>query len=150
MHIIKPGTSIEFMNRRKIFMIISAVLILVSFASVLFIGLNLGIDFKGGTKVILAFKGDQPIERDRIRELAAETFAKMMNTDELPQVQVQDFYAGGTEESGEQRYVIYTELVSLLSDDEKASIVQDFTDTFGEGTVVNAPEEGGDQFYISF
>ncbi len=150
MHIIKPGTSIEFMNRRKIFMIISAVLILVSFAAVLFIGLNLGIDFKGGTKVILAFKGDQPIERDRIRELAAQTFAKMMNTDELPQVQVQDFYAGGTEDSGEQRYVIYTELVSLLSDDEKASIVQDFADTFGEGTVVNAPEEGGDQFYISF
>ena len=48
MHIIKPGTRIEFMNRRKIFMIISSVLILVSIAAVMFIGLNLGIDFKGG------------------------------------------------------------------------------------------------------
>lgn len=150
MHIIKPGTTIEFMNRRKIFMIVSACLLLGSFAAVLFVGLNLGIDFKGGTKVILAFKGDQPIDRDRIRELAAETFGKMMAEGTVPQVQVQDFYAGGTEESGERRYVIYTELVSLLTEDEKKSIEKDFQDTFGEGTVVNSPEEGGDQFYISF
>jgi preprotein translocase SecF subunit len=150
MHIIKPGTTIEFMNRRKLFMSISAFLLLASVGAVAFIGLNLGIDFKGGTKVILAFKGDQPIDRDRIRELAAETFGKMMAEGTVPQVQVQDFYAGGTEESGERRYVIYTELVSLLTDDEKQSIVQDFKDTFGEGTVVNPPEEGGDQFYIAF
>ena len=150
LNIIKPGTTIEFMNRRKIFLSISAVLILISIGAVLFVGLNLGIDFKGGTKVILAFKGDQPIERDRIRELAAETFAKMMSADELPQVQVQDFYSGGTDDTGERRYVIYTELVSLLTDAEKAAIVTDFMDTFGEGTVVSAPEEGGDQFYIAF
>ncbi len=150
MHIIKPGTKIEFMNRRKIFMIVSAVLLLASVAAVLFVGLNLGIDFKGGTKVILAFKGDQPIDRDRIRSLAAETFGKMMAEGTVPQIQVQDFYAGGAEDTGEQRYVIYTELVSLLTETEKKSIVQDFKDIFGEGTVVNAPEEGGDQFYISF
>ena len=150
MHIIKPGTAIEFMNRRKIFMIVSAGLILASVAAVLFIGLNLGIDFKGGTKVIIAFKGDQNIDRERIRTLAAETFGEMMAEGEVPQVQVQDFYAGGTEESGEKRFVIYTELVSLLTDTEKESIVKDFKDSFGEGTVVNAPEEGGDQFYIAF
>ena len=150
MHIIKPGTRIEFMNRRKIFMMISAVLILISVVSVLFIGLNLGIDFKGGTKVILAFKSGEAIERDQLRELAAETFAKMMPGQEIPQVQVQDFYAGGAEESGELRYVIYTELVSLLTDDEKLAIVQEFKDEFGDGTVVNPPEEGGDQFYLSF
>ncbi|MFH1531204.1 MAG: protein translocase subunit SecF [Pseudomonadota bacterium] len=150
MNIIRPGTTIEFMNRRKFFLFVSAAMVLLSLASVLFVGLNLGIDFKGGTKVILAFKGDQTIDRDRIRDLSAETFAKMMDAKDLPQVQVQDFYAGGTDDTGERRYVIYTELVSLLTDTEKKAIVQDFSDTFEEGTVVNAPQEGGDQFYISF
>jgi len=74
----------------------------------------------------------------------------MMPGQEIPQVQVQDFYAGGAEDSDELRYVIYTELVSLLTDEEKLSIVQDFMDEFGDGAVVNPPEEGGDQFYLSF
>ncbi|MBM4371613.1 MAG: protein translocase subunit SecF [Deltaproteobacteria bacterium] len=40
--------------------------------------------------------------------------------------------------------------MSLLTEDEKQAIVEDFRQKFGPGTVVTAPEEGGDQFYVSF
>ncbi|MBM4372116.1 MAG: hypothetical protein FJ098_10710, partial [Deltaproteobacteria bacterium] len=86
MQFIKPDTRIEFMGHRKLFLAISGAAILASLVAILFMGLNLGIDFKGGTKVILAFKGDQEIDRDRIRALAEKTFAEMMPGQEVPQV----------------------------------------------------------------
>jgi preprotein translocase subunit SecF len=64
--IIKPGTKIDFMRRRRIAFLFSVVVMLVGIISlVLHGGPNYGIDFAGGTLVQIKFP--QPVEIDAIR-----------------------------------------------------------------------------------
>jgi len=56
---------INFMGKRKIAMIISAVLILLSLASLAFKGLNLGVDFTGGTVIQVGYPGNADIPQIR-------------------------------------------------------------------------------------
>jgi preprotein translocase subunit SecF len=68
MQFIKPGVNIEFVGRRFFFIILSAVVILIGIASLLFHGgLNYGIDFAGGTLVQVKFS--QPTTPDDIRKV---------------------------------------------------------------------------------
>lgn len=56
---------------RKIFFIISAVLVLASISSVLYSGLNLGIDFKGGSILEVSYEGERPelaVVKNKIEE----------------------------------------------------------------------------------
>jgi preprotein translocase subunit SecF len=46
-----PETNIDFMGKRKLWMAISAILVLVSIAVVAVRGINLGVEFKGGTEL---------------------------------------------------------------------------------------------------
>jgi preprotein translocase subunit SecF len=146
--IIKPGTKIEFMNRRFIFFGISGAIILAGLIALIFMGLNLGVDFSGGTKLVVAFSGEH-IERDVIRQVVVDKFKEMHPEEDAPQVEVQDFDSGG-EETDQVRYMIFTEVVTLLTDNQKASIVAAIKKQFGEGTNVSPPQEGGDQFFITF
>lgn len=61
-------TQIDFMKYRGYFIVVSAVLLLVTFLAVFVHGrLNLGIDFVGGTQVTIKFR--QPPEIDELRQL---------------------------------------------------------------------------------
>ncbi len=147
MEFIRPNTKFEFMGNRNIWLTVSGVLVFLSLAAWAFMGLNLGIDFKGGTKIILAFKGTDVVNRDKLRDITGAVFTKA--GEKAPEVQVQDFMAGGTQAEDAVRYVLYTDLVSVLPEAQKTAIVDDFKKTF-PGIVVNPPSEGGDQFYIAF
>jgi preprotein translocase subunit SecF len=147
--LIKPGTKIEFMNKRFIFFGVSGLVILAGLIAILVMGLNLGVDFKGGTKMVVAFKGAEHIEREDIRAAVIDTFKKLHPEEDAPQVEVQDFFSG-VDEGDTVRYMIYTEVVTLLSDSQKESIVAALQGEFGENTTVNPPAEGGDQFFITF
>jgi len=72
MEIIKSNLAIDFLGKRRIAMGLSAVLILVSLASVVFHGgLRYGIDFAGGTLVQLKFKTAPNIKdiRSNLKEI---------------------------------------------------------------------------------
>ena len=69
--IIKPGTHIDFIGKRHIAFAISAALILAGLVAVFTRGVNLGIDFAGGTEVQLRFAADSGASEAHIRELAA-------------------------------------------------------------------------------
>lgn len=143
--IVKPGSSYEFMGRRMLFIGVSAFIILAGLGALVFAGLNLGIDFRGGTKIVLRFNGTEAVNRDRIRDVISAKIKEIRGED--VQVEVQDFKSGA--DADEIRYVVYTESVSLLSDEKKAGMVNLIKGTFGEDTIVNPPEEGGDQFFVT-
>src|SRR4030095_2450917 len=53
---------IDFLSSRKKFYIMSAVLIIAGFSVLLIRGINLGIDFKGGTEMLVRFQNPVPIQ----------------------------------------------------------------------------------------
>ncbi len=60
------GLHIDFLGKRKIAYAISATLMIIGIASLAFRGLELGIDFKGGSEIALGF--EKPIEISDVRQ----------------------------------------------------------------------------------
>jgi len=60
---------IDFIGKRRIWFAISGTVVAISIAALIFKGLNLGIDFKGGTQ--LSFKTPAPVSLAKVRDQAA-------------------------------------------------------------------------------
>ncbi len=58
MEFFKPGVTIDFLKYRRVCAILSLILVGGSLISLVYPGPNFGIDFKGGTELELAFKGN--------------------------------------------------------------------------------------------
>jgi preprotein translocase subunit SecF len=65
MQLFKQQTNIDFMSKRKIAFVFSAILLIASIASIVTQGLNFGIDFTGGTMIEVAY--EQEANLDDIR-----------------------------------------------------------------------------------
>ncbi|MBL8112038.1 MAG: protein translocase subunit SecF [Acidobacteria bacterium] len=65
-----PNANFDYLGKKNIFIAISVVLAILSAGSLLVKGLNLGVDFKGGTTIVYGFK-ESP-DADRIRGIAKE------------------------------------------------------------------------------
>lgn len=151
MEIIKPDIAIDFMGMRKKTGILSGVLCAASLLVIAIFGLNQGIDFKGGSAVIVTFKDGTDV-RDKLEAAMHELVLKETG-DAASQVSVQDFDIGIGADATEQamhRYLVYTEVTSLLSDAKRDEISAKIRTSFGEGTRVDLPAEGADMFYVTF
>jgi preprotein translocase subunit SecD len=60
LRLVKAQTAFDFFSRAKVWLGISAVMVVVAFGSFMYQGLNFGIDFKGGTT--LRIQSEQPID----------------------------------------------------------------------------------------
>jgi len=69
---ILKDTHIDFMGKRKIFYLISAVIIIIGIGSLFIRGLNTGIDFKGGRTYVVRF--DNPVKTVDVAEALADEF----------------------------------------------------------------------------
>jgi len=147
MEFIKPGTTLDFMKYARWFMAGSAVLVLVSLVLIFTVGFDSGIDFKGGTKIIMEFKADSKIDRDQIRSVVnalVEEQKKVKGT----QVEVQDFDVGSGATAKTVKFQVFTELSSLLSPTRKLEVGRKIEEHFGKDAVVESPFEAGDKFYV--
>lgn len=61
--------NIDFLGKRKIFYLISSTIILLGIVSIIIKGLDLGIDFKGGSEVVVSF--DKPVAIADVRDATA-------------------------------------------------------------------------------
>ena len=150
MEFIKPGINIDFMKASGIARLFSVSLVLASVAVLLTLGLNLGIDFKGGTKIIAAFSASdgQDVDRDRIREVVRNIAEEQLGTRDV-QVEVQDFFSGGVGAGENRRYQVLTELTTFLGDERRTSLENDLTALFGDNLrSLNVVREGEDKFYV--
>ena len=152
MNIESPDIAIDFMGMRRKTGMLSGALVAVSLVAVAAMGLNLGIDFKGGSAVIVSFRQDAAPERTAI-EQSVKALVVAETGDSTSQVTTQDFDVGVTGEEEAipaHRYLLYVELTSLVSDAKKTEIAAKITETFGEGTGIDSPTEGADTFYLTF
>jgi preprotein translocase subunit SecF len=113
--LIKSDTRFELVGKQTKFLWLSGFVVLASILAVVFIGPTYGIDFKGGSDIILSFKGE--VEADEVRKAAEQV---------LPDVQVQRY---GAEE--EHRVLIQTRAVSVM-DEQKAEQVGKQLEGLGE------------------
>jgi len=65
-----PNPKVDWLGKKWIFLAVSAVLVVVGAVSIMTKGLNLGVDFTGGTLVYVKFK--QEPQLDRIREVLSK------------------------------------------------------------------------------
>lgn len=70
MELLKKETNIDFMAQRKLALIVSSILLLVSIGALIGRGLNFGLDFTGGTLIQIAFS--EPVELANVRSALAE------------------------------------------------------------------------------
>lgn len=149
--IVKPDSNYNFLGARSKAFMVSTVLVLASIGLLVVKGFNFGIDFKGGSSAIVAFKQGTITDRDAIGASVKEMLDGMGIADS--QVSVQDFGAGtGDNLNGEavDRFLIYTEVTSLVGDDKRVLIEKKLKETFGEGTRIASSADAGDRFYITF
>ena len=70
MRLLSGKTQFDFMGQRRVAMAISALLLLVSVASLAVRGLQLGIDFTGGTLIEVGYQ--QPANIDTVRQTLSD------------------------------------------------------------------------------
>ena len=168
MKFIPDDINVDFMGARKKAFIFSGALVAASLVAIFAFGLNLGIDFKGGSAVVATFEKGTMTDRGAIREAMAGLLAKELGRTETT-VTVQDFSTGlGAEITtckdvpqaagpakkecstrAVDRFLVYSEVTSLISHDKRGAIVKAIQDKFGAKTRVDSREDS-DTFYLSF
>lgn len=153
---ISPDINVDFMGARKKAFVVSGLIVSISLLSIAVMGLNQGIDFKGGSAVIVRMDKATGEELTAQRAKLEETIHAMVTKetgDATSQVTVQDFSAGVTGEVDEDpsnRYLIYMEVTSLITDEKHDEVKKALQEKFGAETRIDLPTEGADTYYISF
>ncbi len=150
--LIPSNTNIDFMGARKKAFIFSLVLTVGSLVLLGIKGLNLGIEFNGGSSAIVAFERGAIQERQAIGDSIGTLIRTELGYADSA-VQVQDFGAGaGDEIAGREvsRFLVYTEVTSLVDLAKRDQIVAKLKEKFGAETKIASSEDAGDTLYLTF
>jgi preprotein translocase subunit SecF len=142
---IKPGTNFDFVGRRKIWIILSLVAVLGSLAMLPINAfvlkdrgsmLNWGVDFRGGSEILVEFS--RPVDAGQVREA--------LNARNLHGAEVVRF---GSADQGTQ-YLIRMGAVSVVSQ-EQIETAKTALAKVGDASLKNVEwSEGGDKLYLRF
>lgn len=98
--LIKPGTQFKIIEKQKPFGLLSALAVIASVLVIIFVGPNYGIDFEGGSDIILSFK----------KSVTSEQVTKAAQTAGFPDASVQLF--GPPEKN---QFLVQTQAVSVVN-----------------------------------
>jgi preprotein translocase SecF subunit len=146
--IFEPGRVWDFLGRRRVFYAVSATMVLLSLFSIVILGFNKGIDFKGGTKIVVSFKADAAVERDELRAMLAGFLETATGTKDAGQIEVQDFSAGSGSTGDSKDFLLLTEITSLVTDAQKQAVIDKLKAEF-PGAAVDVAVEGEDRFFVN-
>ncbi|MCA9525342.1 MAG: hypothetical protein KC549_03465, partial [Myxococcales bacterium] len=126
MEFFKPGKQYNFLGVAGTLTKVSALLVIASWALVATKGLNFGIDFVGGTEVLLAF--DKPMDVAALRQTTTQVFG------EEPEVVTY----GLTDEG---RYFVRSRVQTLLKPAEVTAIEAAINDKIGKPEMWDPSDE---------
>lgn len=132
--IIKSDVNFQIVAKQRIFLAISAIGILLSLAAIIFIGPTYGIDFKGGSDIILRFTED--VDAQAVRDAADKAG--------LPDAQVQRY---GTPE--QKTFLVQTRAASVM-DEKKADEVGENLAKIGSVTAFEWTEQQPNRARVTF
>lgn len=144
-----PGRVYDIVGASRVFQAISAGVVLLSLVSLAILGFNRGIDFKGGTKIIVSFKEDSAVSRDALRTMLDGFIKKATGSDgDSGQIEVQEFSTGTAKASEGKDFLLLTELTSLVTQAQKDKVLASLGTAFA-GARLEAATQGEDVFYIA-
>ncbi len=117
------NTAVKFLEKRKMFYVISAAVVLVGIGSLVTRGLNQGVDFTGGRNYIVRFVNQDEVSTVEVASLLEEQFenAPVVKTyGEANQVKITTKYKIESEEpevDEEIEQLLYTGLKPIIGDD---------------------------------
>ena len=123
MQFIKPGTTFDFVGRRKIAAVFSGLMVLASLVLFFVMGPNWGIDFTGGTEIQVKF--DQPTEIADVRGVLTDLG---MSNDAVQQV----------DDPTDYRYIIRIQDTTYGTEDLRKQILADLEKSFGEDWIAES------------
>lgn len=132
--LIPNDTNFDFMGKSRIATAIAFIVVLISLLLIAIIGPKYGIDFRGGTEMVLAFQGD--VSDDEVREAAGNIG--------LADATVQRYGV-----AADNRFLIQTQDVSLV-DADKITEIEAQLQTIGDFTRGTWSAEQPDRYDIRF
>ena len=135
MEIIKPGTRFDFVGKRKPFIVISIILCITSIVLLATLGLNFGVDFSGGSEILVQF--NEAVEVESVRETSG--------TLGFSQPDVQTFGS-----SDEFKFLIRVPRASTLDKEKVDRVKTALSEGVGKFKKFRWTEAGGDVAYLRF
>ena len=126
----KPAPNYDFYSKRRVFGMISALLVLATIALMIVPGLNYGIDFAGGSNIAVSFND----------EMTDEEIRQAMVTIGIQDASVVKF--GG---EGQNDFVIQTRSVSAITQEQRNIANAAVVEAFGEGAQIIFDESSPDR-----
>ena len=146
-----PDSNYDFVGRRHVYYALTGIGILASIIALSTLGFNKGIDFKGGTKQIVAFDPAANVDRVGLQGTVEGilTAALGASKDHIGDVEVQEFDTGTGGGTGKKHFAVVTELTSMLTKAKRDGIEKALKAQFGDKIDVEWASEGEDRVFVT-
>ena len=143
-----PDSNYDFVGRRHVYYALTGVGILVSLICLATLGFNKGIDFKGGTKQIMAFTPDAKVDRAQLHATVEKTLTAVVGAKAGGQIEVQEFDTGAGGAAGKKNFAVMTELTSSVTDAKKQALTKEILALYPKAEI-DWTAEGEDRVFVT-
>ncbi len=143
-----PDAEYDFVGRRHLYYALTGLGILSSLIAFATIGFNKGIDFKGGTKQIMAFTKDAQVDRASLKSAVEKVIQQVTQGKAVGEVEVQEFDTGSGGTGDKKHFAVITETTSTVTKEKKDAIGKAIQAAVGKAEIEWA-SEGEDRVFVN-